>query len=183
VKDNTRRFATQPPHPDLLPKGEKEQEINAGRRFERDVLGNIPLAAAMRIHVVEADAARLVLAAPLATNCNHEGVAFGGAIECLGTLACWGMLWLALVASDATIVIQHGEAEFFALITGELHAEALRPETGAWECFVQAFARHGRARIGFDAAIGTENVLVTARFRGPFVAKRKANLPGNRKSV
>lgn len=127
----------------------------------------------MRIRVADATDSQLTLAAPLAPNLNHEGIAFGGAIECLGTLACWGLLWLALDTADTMIVIQRGETEFIAPITDELRAEARFPDTETWKRFADQFARHGRSRIELAATIGSTTQTGAARFQGRFVATRK----------
>ncbi len=153
---------------------------DAAERFKRDVLQRIPLAAAMEIRVADSMDSRLVLAAPLAPNLNHAGTAFGGAIECLGTLACWGLLWFALDAPKSTIVIQRGETDFVAPITGELRAEAQTPGDDSWRRFTEQFAKHGRARITLTATIGDATRATAARFRGRFVATRGPR-PGGRR--
>ncbi len=154
------------------------QQTEAVREFERGVIANIPIAAAMDIRVAECDPARLVLAAPFAPNRNHAGIAFGGAIECLGTLACWGLLWFALEAPDARIVIRRAETDFRAPLTGELRAEARAPDADTWAHFTRQFMRHGRARIELVAIVGDAKQTEGARFRGSFVAARNAATSG-----
>lgn len=148
------------------------RRAEALRGFEHDVIGAIPLAAAMQIRVAAYDSTRLVLAAPFASCRNHTGIAFGGAIECLGTLACWGWLWLTLADPGLGIVVQRAETEFRAPLTSELRAVARAPEAEEWHRFRNRLARHASARIEMTADIGDAGRGEGARFRGRFVAAR-----------
>lgn len=134
----------------------------------KDILADIPLAHAMRIHVVEHSQNRLVLAAPETPSLNHIGIAFGGAIECLGTLAGWGLLWLTLNDPNLRIVIQHAETTFRAPLEGDLRAEAELPGQDDWTRFHARLAERGRARLEIKARIGDANHPEGARFSGRY---------------
>lgn len=147
---------------------------DAKTRLEKAVFARIPLAAAMRIRAAEYERdRRLILEAPLAPNLNHEGIGFGGAIECLGTLACWGLVWLTLDDPRALIVIQHSEVHFVTPIEGALRAETRPPGPGVWRHFSRVYARRGLARIDLEATVGDPARADAARFGGRFVARRK----------
>lgn len=149
-------------------------EQAGSKRLERDVLARIPLARAMRLCIARyVPNGQLTLAAPLEVSINHEGFGFGGAIECIGTLACWGLVWLTLDHPDAVIVIQHSEMDFLAPIRDELVATARPPADGSWEHFVHAFSAHGKGRIDLAATVGTTEKADCARFQGRFVARHK----------
>lgn len=137
-----------------------------------DVLARIPLASAMQIRVANYADRRLELLAPAGPSLNHIGIAFGGAIECLGTLAGWGLLWLALEDPDLRIVIQHAETTFKAPLKGDLHAVAALPEPAAWERFTSLLERRGRARITIHAGIGGDNQAQGAIFHGRYAVAR-----------
>lgn len=143
-----------------------------------DVLGRIPLACAMEIRVASYTADGLHLVAPAAPNMNHIGIAFGGAIECLGTLAGWGLLWLELDDPQLRIVIQHAEIAFHAPLNGELHAVARRPEQAAWGHFEQQLKRRGRARLDLTAHIGDAAHPEGVSFNGRY-AVNSINPPDN----
>ncbi len=132
------------------------------------IVAKIPLAHAMKIRVAEYTDGRLTLAAPAATSKNHMGIAFGGAIECLGTLAGWGLLWLALDDPALRIVIQRAETTFHAPLEGDLHATAELPDAAKWERFAAQLERRGRARIGIHARIGTGGQSEGALFHGHY---------------
>jgi thioesterase domain-containing protein len=144
------------------------------QRLEREVFARIPLAAAMHLrvnHYVPEEA--LTLAAPFEPNTNHAGFGFGGAIECIGTLACWGLVWLTLDHPEAAIVIQHAETDFLSPIRGELIATVQAPDADIRQHFLHSFAAHGKGRIDLTATVGTRESSEAARFHGRFIAKRK----------
>lgn len=137
-----------------------------------DVLARIPLARAMEIRVASYTDDGLRLVAPAAPNINHIGIAFGGAIECLGTLAGWGLLWLALGESDLRIVIQHAETTFKSPLQGDLHVDAALPESSEWKRFREQLQRRGRARIDLTAHIGGVTHPEGASFHGRYAVTR-----------
>lgn len=136
------------------------------------VLAQIPLAQAMELRIASCDRGRLTLAAPFAPNKNHTGIAFGGAIECMSTLACWGLTWLLLADADAQIVIQHAETTFRAPLVGALHATARTPGDDALSRMRDALTRRGRARIDLSATVGDADTSAGAEFRGRFAISR-----------
>lgn len=136
------------------------------------IFADIPLAHAMRISVKEHADGRLVLGAPAAPCLNHIGIAFGGAIECLGTLAGWGLLWLALDDPELRIVIQHAETTFKAPLRGDLHAVAELPAPSEWDRFIGQLERRERARIDLRARIGDPGQPEGASFAGRYAVAR-----------
>ncbi len=138
------------------------------------ILADIPLAHALQIQVAEHAGRRLTLAAAARPSMNHMGIAFGGAIECLGTLAGWGLLWLALGDPGLRIMIQRAETVFKAPLEGELHATAELPEAAAWDRFTAQLERHGRARIDIRARVGDAAHPEGAVFAGRYAIKKSA---------
>lgn len=139
-----------------------------------DVLTRIPLARTMEISVVHYESGCLRLTAPGEPNRNHFGIAFGGAIECLGTLAGWGLLWLELDDPQLRIVIQHAETTFKTPLQGRLRATAKLPELPEWERFLKQLKRHDRARIELDTRISDTKQNDGAIFRGRYAVARNA---------
>ena len=138
-----------------------------------DVLRKIPLAHAMRVRVVDYSSGCLRLGAPAEPNRNHFGMAFGGAIQCLGTLAGWGLLWLELGEPGLRIVIQHAETTFKAPLEGDLYAMATLPEPPEWERFTALLERRGRARIKIHAEIGSGNQPEGAFLHGRYAVAKE----------
>ena len=137
------------------------------------IFAAIPVAHAMQIRVADYAGGVLTLAAPEAPSLNHIGIAFGGAIECLGTLAGWGLLWLTLDEPDARIVIQHADTTFKAPLRGDLTAVAKLPAMAKWEHFSTQLERHGRARLEIHARIGSGAEPEGALFRGHYAVALK----------
>jgi len=136
------------------------------------VLAQIPLAHAMQVRIVQYEAGCLRLTAPGKPNSNHFGIAFGGAIQCLGTLAGWGLLWLELGDPALRIVIRHTETHFRQPLSGELDAVVNRPETTRWDGFLKRLERRGQARLDLTAQIGDAQNTEGARFHGRYAIAR-----------
>ncbi len=150
----------------------KRSSADAIRSLEQ-VLTEIPLANALQIRVECWDQDRLVLSSPYGTSRNHHGKAFGGAIECLGTLACWGWLWLSLDDPGLDIVIQTATSQFFSPLTGDLLAQAEPPDPASRAHYQAMLARHSRARIDLRATIGNAENPKGASLLGRYVIIRE----------
>jgi len=138
-----------------------------------DVLAKIPLANAMQIRVAHYESGCLRLTAADEPNRNHIGIAFGGAIQCLGTLAGWGLLWLELGDPGLRIVIQHAETLFRKPLGGELNAVVSRPGNDDWDELRKRLERRGRARLDLTARIGDARNTEGARFHGRYAMARQ----------
>lgn len=150
----------------------KKPAVDARHNLEQ-VLAEIPLANALQIRVQSWDHDRLVLSSPYGASRNHHGKAFGGAIECLGTLACWGWLWLSLGDPRLDIVIQTATSRFFAPLTGNLLAQAEPPDPASRAHYQAMLARHSRARIDLHAIIGNADNPKGASLLGRYVITRE----------
>lgn len=148
-----------------------EALADAGTDGLTKIFAQIPIAAAMQLRIANYRNRRLVLVAPFEPNRNHAGIAFGGAIECLATLAGWGLLWLQLARPDADIVIRRAETRFTAPLTGELHATATSPDAKTWRDFTATLERRRRARIDVHATVGDAQNIQGAGFRGSYAVR------------
>ena len=63
--------------------------------LQKELLEQIPMAAAMQLAIAQWDGERVELHAPLAPNVNDKGCAFGGSLVSVMTLACWSLIKLA----------------------------------------------------------------------------------------
>lgn len=129
----------------------------------------IPLVPQMQVRVSELTESALVLEAPLAPNRNHIGTVFGGSLNALATLACWGLVWLALHGRGAHIVIHEGRMKFGKPATGDFSAACRLPDAATLEQFVAQYERRGRARLNLVADVRCEEGVV-AEFEGAFAA-------------
>jgi thioesterase domain-containing protein len=131
----------------------------------------IPITRALGVRVEEYDGGRLVLTAPLGENVNHLGTAFGGSLNTLAVLSCYGLLWLELREEGCNIIIRDSVIHYDRPVRSRLRAVCARPEAKAVETFRRRFRQRGQARIILSATIEDEGVTA-ARFRGTFAAVR-----------
>ena len=143
-----------------------------GARLQAYLHAHIPLVRHMQVRVERCDVSGVTLSAPLAANANHEGTAFGGSLECLAMLACWGVVWLLLEREPAVhIVVAESRMRFLRPVTGMLSARGALPDAVAREKFLDTLQRRNKARIGLQATINQDN-RAGAQFDGHFVAYR-----------
>lgn len=123
--------------------------IDSPTLLERTILESIPLARAMDISVLEYDGSRLALNAPLSSNVNDKGCAFGGSMVSLMTLAGWGLVVLKLGQAQCTanVYVADSSVSYLSPLWDELVAEAAIESGHSWDDFVQDFQKRGKARI------------------------------------
>jgi thioesterase domain-containing protein len=132
---------------------------------------HIPMSKAMQVTVEEASTDRVVLGAPLAPNINHRETVFGGSASALAILSAWSLLHVRLTATQHTarLVIQRNSMTYERPIVGYFTARAAAPAPQAWQAFLKALARKGRARINVPSTLFYEG-HEAGRFEGDFVA-------------
>ena len=149
------------------------------RELERTLHAEIPLTRAMDVRVVRADQYGLVIGATLAPNLNHKQTAFGGSLNSLATLACWGLIQL-LVRDHGraiTVVIQESSVQFLKPVMQDFEAICPPPPAAAFEKFLRMLEHKGRARLELEATIHS-NGEIALRFRGRFVAYDRTRFQG-----
>lgn len=149
------------------------------RELERTLHAEIPLTRAMGVRVVRADQYGLVIGAALAPNLNHKQTAFGGSLNSLATLACWGLIQLLVRdrGQAITVVIQESSVQFLKPVTQDFEAVCPPPPAAALEKFLRMLEHKGRARLELEATIKS-NGEIALRFRGQFVAYDRARFQG-----
>ena len=142
------------------------------RSLERALHAQIPLTRFMDVRVLRFDDKGLALGAALTPNLNHKMTAFGGSLNSLATLACWGMVQLLCIPERhgaITVVIQQSQVQFLKPVTQDFEAICPLPSEPAREKFLYHLERKGRARLELEASIST-NAGIAVHFRGQFVA-------------
>ena len=149
------------------------------RELERTLHVEIPLTRAMGVRVVRADQNGLVIGAALAPNLNHKKTAFGGSLNSLATLACWGLIQLLVRdrGRTITVVIQESSVQFLKPVMRDFEAICPLPSDPVIERFLHMLERKGRARLALDSAIHADGEIAL-RFRGQFVAYDRARFQG-----
>lgn len=142
---------------------------DAARLLQEYLDHAIPLVPQMQVSVDALSDTALVLSAPLAPNRNHIGTVFGGSLNGLATLSCWGLVWLLLHGRNAHIVIHESHMKFSRPATGTFSAGCTIPGENILDDFVRQYEQRGRARLGLAAEVLCENATV-ATFEGSFAA-------------
>lgn len=152
---------------------------NALTELERLLHAEIPITRAMQVRVLRADRNGLALGAALAPNLNHKQTAFGGSLNSLATLACWGLTQLLVRDSGqaATVVIQESRIQFLRPVTRDFEAVCPLPPEAAIEKFRRMLERRGRARLALESTIHADGDIV-CRFQGKFVAYDRQRFQG-----
>ena len=145
--------------------------------LERTILESTPLARAMDLTVLEYDGNRLALHAPLASNVNDKGCAFGGSMVSLMTLAGWGLVKLKLGEADcsADVFVADSRVTYLDPLWDELVAEAAAEAGQNWLQFLNAYQKRGKARITIAVEMtSVQGGAVVCTMCARFVAKRGA---------
>lgn len=140
--------------------------------FIRD---SIPLARTMGLELGSYDGEKLVLNCPLAPNVNDKGCAFGGSLTSLMTLACWGVVELALRqrGEDCDVYVGQSTVRYLDPVWGDFQAEAQPAEAASWEAFFATLSIRSRARIAVSCQVPGEGGKPAATLEAQFVAKRR----------
>lgn len=149
------------------------------QKLERLLHAEIPLSRAMQVRVLRFDRTGLALGAALAPNLNHKKTAFGGSLNSLATLACWGLIQLLRPepATAMTVVIQESRVQFLKPVARDFEALCALPAAHKLEKFLHMLDRKGRARLELEASIPASSGMALS-FQGRFVAYERARFPG-----
>lgn len=119
---------------------------------------NIPLAKAMGVEVIDIGKHSLTLKAPLSSNSNMHGTAFGGSLSSLALLTGWSLIhtqvsdqWLPggdLVIAEAHIIYQKPVAT-------DLVAQA-KMDIEQFTQFIQTYKEKGKARLTVEIEVKTD---------------------------
>src|SRR5277367_3714974 len=139
--------------------------------LQNRIVGEFTLAKHIGIVVESADDDAVVLRAPLATNANYKGTAFGGSLYSVAVLTGWAWVtrYLAARGVAADAVIQESSVRFLTPVEGELRASTAAPTEAQLEKFRKMLQRAGRGRIRLRVEINYGET-VAALFDGVFAA-------------
>lgn len=140
------------------------------QNLQRQLLQQIPLAAAMQLDIAAWNGERLTLRAPLAPNVNDKGCAFGGSLVSVMTLACWSLVKLAADQHDLAceIYVQDSTVRYLAPVWDDFSAIAELADEPSLAGFLDTLATRGKARIAIRCMVpladGSPACTLDARF-------------------
>lgn len=133
---------------------------------------NIPLAEFMHVAVISVAPDSLVLSAPLEPNVNVHQTLFGGSAASIALIAAWSLLHVRMTDGRVAgnVVVHQHRMTYFSPIRGRFttHAEFATPT--AWDDFVLALGRKGRARVTLVSTLHYDGQRA-AQLEGEFVAR------------
>jgi len=139
--------------------------------LQKRIIGEFPLARHIGVVVEYAQDSGVVLSAPLASNANHNGNAFGGSLFCVAVLTGWAWVtrYLAVRRVIADAVVQESTIRYLAPVQGTLRATLTAPPEEQIEKFRKMLRRAGRGRIRLHVDIHCGQAVAT-QFDGVFAA-------------
>jgi len=149
-----------------------EQGSSFGRDYLQErIVREFTLARHIGVEVERADDAGVVLRAPLASNANDKGTAFGGSLYSLSVLSGWAWVARYLAARDlpADTVIQESSMRFLVPVRGPFRASVEAPGGEYIDKFRKILHRAGRGRIRLTVEIHCGDIPATL-FEGVFAA-------------
>jgi thioesterase domain-containing protein len=141
------------------------------RELERVWHTEIPISAAMQIHVVGFSGNRLEVRAALAPNVNVHGTAFAGSLYAIAALCGWGATWATLRtrALDGHIVIADGRIGYHRPVSETIVATCVFDPAAQQEGFARLHST-GKGRFPLVTHIGTGEPP-SATFEGSYAVR------------
>ena len=119
---------------------------------------NIPLAKAMDVEVIDVSKYTLTLKAPLCSNSNMHGTAFGGSLSSLALLTGWSLIhtqvsdqWLA----QGDLVIAEAHIFYEKPVATDLVAQA-KVDQEQLAQFFENYKEKGKARLAVEIEVKTD---------------------------
>lgn len=144
-------------------------------KYKQELLNSIPVVAAMKVEINDIGDNCLVVGAPLNTNINYEGTAFGGSLNTLCILSCYLLVHHQLKSNNIkfdSLVIQNSNIDYILPVHNDFKAKASVTESSKALLF-KMVNRKGMGRVEVSSKImidNSENEFVT--FKARFVVKR-----------
>ncbi len=127
----------------------------------------IPLTRTMGVHVL-GHGDGFAVEAPVPSNSNHLGTAFGGSINSVATLAGYLFLWDQVRDQRARLVIAESTIRFLRPVRETIRAICSMPAAGDLAAFKSKLRSEGTARLQLSVRV-EENAVEAAQFSATFV--------------
>jgi thioesterase domain-containing protein len=134
---------------------------------------DIPLSRHLNFEILEATPNKVHLRAKLEGNTNHKGTAFGGSLYTLSVLAAYSLVYMGISKEEIqtnNIVIQKGEIQYLAPVTGDFDVVCEFNEPELYQKFYYCLSRWGKVREIMRVQVLCKG-LVCAKLDGVFVVQ------------
>ncbi len=141
--------------------------------YKKELLESIPVVSGMNVDIMDVDENSIWLKAPLKTNFNYEGTAFGGSLNTLGILSCY-LLAHHLMRKEGvefkSLVIQDSSIKYIRPVRSDFTAKSF-VANGQDLAFLKMLRKKGLGRISLSSKIFDDHSkLPCVEFSGRFVA-------------
>jgi len=119
---------------------------------------HIPITAHLGVNISLFDGYNITVTAPLESNKNLHGTAFGGSQAAIGILTGWALIYLKLkqLGINNDLVIQKSTYDFKKPVTADFTATCSFPSEDELALFLKTLKEKGKARITLIAEIESE---------------------------
>lgn len=119
---------------------------------------HIPITAHLGVNISLFDGYNITVTAPLESNKNLHGTAFGGSQAAIGILTGWALIYLKLkqLGINNDLVIQKSTYDFKKPVTADFTATCSFPSEDELALFLKNLKEKGKARITLIAEIESE---------------------------
>jgi thioesterase domain-containing protein len=143
------------------------------KQYADDLLKSIPVVRGMNVSIENLGDYSLRLKAPLDSNINYEGTAFGGSLNTACILSCYLLVHHVMKmnkVSFRSLVIQNSHIDYHLPVDDDFCAEAQIEENSALD-LLRLLGARGRGRVSVDSRIETvSDSQKRVSFTGRFVA-------------
>jgi thioesterase domain-containing protein len=131
---------------------------------------HIPITAHLGVDISLFDGDKIIVTAPLESNKNLHGTAFGGSQAAIGILTGWALIYLKLkqLGINNDLVIQKSTYDFKKPVTAGFTATCSFPSKDELSLFLNTLKEKGKARITLIAEIESE-LVQCGRHEGLYV--------------
>ncbi len=121
----------------------------------------VPVTKAMGITVVQSDKNGVIFKASIDANINDKGVAFGGSLFSVASLASWAVVDFLLKQRnmDAKIFVHTADSKFCAPVTQDFTVICPPPSDDEVNLFFEMIDKKGRGRLKIKSEIHENGVL------------------------
>lgn len=142
--------------------------------YKRKLIDSIPVVKGMDVEIDNISPNSLTVGAPLNTNINYEGTAFGGSLNTVCILSCYLLIHHLLNLHEVefeSLVIQNSEIDYIKPVQEDFYAISYIGDIEK-NRFFSMLKKRGVGRIHISSAIRTGGREVDlVRFKARFVAK------------
>ena len=149
--------------------------MNIYHSYKHELLNSIPVVAGMDIDIINIEPNSISLTAPLNTNINYEGTAFGGSLNTLCVLSAYLLVHHTLMDNNiefSSLVIQDSAIQYLSPVEENFTAKATVSEKSK-KLLIRSLNKSGVGRMAVESVVTTSGSNdPKVMFNGRYVVSR-----------